>query len=439
MVSSSTIQWQQRIIYICRKRRYRFWISAFGLIAILSLTLLFWFHDTRPEFVVAFVERNAYERDIPTRESTARFERLHRITFADLIGEWNSDKHNPFRLRLLDPDPAPLSDDPNALKKRYQELKKLPNLVAVFDNCWGSDIMAVRPELLSFPVPIVFLNADHNAGLDTIPENLPYGKGRFFVGNSDRVPTELAALLPKLMDSQLNNTPATQADFMFVSEQDYALTQRFDAIWNSGSTLRPAHGVILPSLGDDSQKAASVRDAVREEIRADFKANGAVEDMQSRRKLLVLNSHARWGKELIDWLDSDFNNITVIAYQSSVSTQPDFSFGREESSNELILLTLSSQTIPPSLFLRYSRLQRQYPDVFARQDAPFFLRRCVLSMEMCCQVLRKFGGAEMAKLIDPATHSLQRDRLIDEWETYRAGNLHSSFGEHRFTRLGEVS
>lgn len=389
-------------------------LAFIAAVALLVSAGLWMCRDRRPELVIAFVERNALQTNSDLAKRYQLFEEIHRRTFERLVMEWNAQKR-AFRLRLLDAEPRPPVSDPSAtIALRYAALARIPNLVMVFDNHWGAEISKVRTQLCDFPAPIVFLNADH--------DQQDFGLARFFVGNSDPVPSEIAALLPKLMEQ----SKAGQKHFVFVSEEDYSLTKYFQEAWRS-SPYQPAATIFLPPINDE------VRDKKRTEI-----ANALRSDSlggPGGRKLVVLNAHGAWGKALLQWLDQEFENITVVAYQSALSFEAEFTFGKHEA-NELILLSTSPQTIPEKLFLRFRELQREFSEPFNRPDAPFFVRRCVLAMDLCATLLRKAEkkakGWPLPK--EQALHEYLRLACAD----YRPGLLHSSFGQHRFTLRGEV-
>jgi hypothetical protein len=130
---------------------------------------------------------------------------MHRRTFDQSVKEWNAEKHL-FRLRLLPSTlRQPISDPTSTIAQRYALLAQIPNLAMVFDNHWGAEINAVREQLSDFPTPVVFLNADH--------DQQDFGLAKFFVGNSDPVPYEIAALLPKLREQ----SKIDERDFLFGS------------------------------------------------------------------------------------------------------------------------------------------------------------------------------------------------------------------------------
>ena len=389
-------------------------VLLIGFALLLAGGGIWMFRDSRPELVIAFVERNALQRDDDLTKRYKLFEELHRRTFERLVMEWNKHKH-PFRLRLLSVDSRPpVSDPSDAIANRYAAFAEIPNLIMVFDNHWGGEINKIRAQLHDFPVPIVFLNADH--------DQQDFGLARFFVGNSDPVPFEIAALLPTLMEQ--SNTH--EKDFVFVSEADYSLTKHFQEAWKE-SAYKPAATILLPRQCDEkarNEKRKEIADAL----------GSAARGGQTGRQLVVLNTHGVWGEALLQWLDEAFENITVVAYQSALAFRAEFTFGRHEP-NELILLSTSPQTIPENLFLRFRQLQREFPEPFKRPDAPFFVRRCVLAMDLCVKLLRDVENKTQEL---PLKGDTLQEQLRLASATYRPGSLQSTFGRHWFTRKGEV-
>ena len=395
--------------------------SRKALYVVLSVALigifcsLFW--DRSDHFYIAFIERNAIVSDPSRARSSELFEQLHRRALEDLISEFNKTNSH-IRLRLLQRDPPPSKNETNYhryLASRYEGLAKHPKLLAVFDNCWGSDIRAIHAQLQQFPAPIVFLNADRN-GLD-------FGKDRFFVGNSDQVPNEISRLVSTIVGTNRSIDPA---NFVFVTEKDYLLRTNFDSVFQQNH-LSPAGTVELP--GDRAKSRAQFAKATAQ-IVAQFLRTDSWEEMQRRPKLLVLNGHAIWGEELLRWLDAKLHNLQVVTYQSAVSRAENFSFGMN--TNQLILLSASPQNIPESLFLRYRSLKERYKAPFQREEGVFFLRRCAVAMDLCTASLAK------AKWEQREPGARFKSKLGYAWASFRGATLSTSHGLCRFSREGEL-
>lgn len=432
------------------------WAVLIGVICVAAL-MTWRLHDGRPTLIVALVERDAPSANTKEDQRVEAFERLHRETLEDLIQEWNANKTNPFQLLLRKRDLGRQTLDPTELRRRYSLLRAEPNLIAVFDNCWGKDILKIRDALLDFPVPIVFLNADHNSGIGGIPEKEPYGKAKFFVGNSDAIPSQIADLLRQWVGQEKSAVLPKMDDFVFATEEDYLLTQRFEAVWveKSPTPLPPPSKRV--SLRLDASAPQTISDQMRKDacaaIYQAFAHGDSQPSMQARRKLLVLNCHAAWGKELLNWLDSTFENLTVIAYQATLGDDPNYAFGKQHpTNNEMILLSLNPQTIPDNLVVRYYGLQKKYPDDFQRVDAPFFMRRCVISMELCFESLRRLAKEQPKKIfltngnIDQAAFKQKMDNLHDSLLSSRTGQYYFDslgvlLGQNRFLfhKQGTVS
>jgi hypothetical protein len=379
------------------------------------------FSDRRRELKIAFLERNAEAVDPADAHGTILFETLHRRTLEQLVDDFN--KSNPeFRLCLLPPDPLPTREETKSksyLIDRYKRLEKQRDLAVVFDNCWGKDIADLAQQIRTFPAPIVFLNADRN-GLD-------FGDARLFVGSSDQVPAEICVILPKLL---CPNGLVAKADFLFVTEDDYALKDTFQKTLEQQQNLPPAAIIELP--GHDGKGPANRLELARAKslIVAKYLRGDEWDGMQKRPKVLILNSHSIWGRNLVSWLDATFQNLTVIGYQSLLSRTPGFTFG--SNNNELVLLSFSSQTIPEVLFLRFRNLQRNFPEAFARPDAVFFVRRCVVAMELLSAAL---NGRHWP---DVQPGSRFQSQLSFLWKRYRGGTLRTSAGLYRFSAEGDL-
>jgi len=394
--------------------------TAWVLFGSLVIGLAMWWWHTRPiELTVAFLERTYPDLDTARQGRQANFGKIHRITIDQLVTEFNANNKN-VRLRLLDADTPPTdaeaTDYSKFLSSRYAKLAKRRNLAAVFDNSWGTDIEPIAEKLRSFPAPIVFLNADRNG--------LNFGEARLFVGNADQVPSEISALLPKLL---VPLGDVQQEDVVFVTESDYKLGDRFKEAL-SAIDLTRNQPIEIPGKRATNRGELSRRKA---QIISQFLRDSSWDVMQERKKLLILNSHSDLGEELIPWLDLTFRKITVIGYQSMLSRAPGFTFGVGD--NQLILLSNSTQLIPEDLYLRYRRLKKGNEEVFARDDAPFYVRRCVVAIDICTEILRNRNWDEFG----PAS-SFLRPQLSHSCARLRGSEVHSSIGELQFSSEGEM-
>ena len=398
--------------------------------------------DRRPELVIALLERNAPGADLERQPRTELFEALHRLTLTELVKQYNR-KNLRFRLRLLERDTPriesnldrklPPERQPEKWKayliSRYEALAKLPNLAGVFDNAWGRDLLLIRTELRKFPAPIVFLNADHNFRIHpdenpgTRPNERGYGGPRFFVGNSDQVPEEIAAVLPKLLAP---SGTIDKSDFVFVTEQEYDLTGEFHRVLERHFP----EGYSTISLGGDRANNRLELARARADIITSFLKEGN-DKMPDRPKLLVLNAHDGWGGQLVPWLDDTFTNLTVVAYQSSISRAPGFAFGSATNRNRFVLLSVSPQNINRELFLQHRELEHRFPAEFRRKDAVFFVRRCIVAMDLCAAAL---ASRDWTNLEPPRFQT----QLAYAWQRFRGGSLRGTLGLYRFSNDGEL-
>jgi hypothetical protein len=433
--------WQTQSVLSKRSNRFIFFVV---LAVLVGCGVQLFLGDPRPELVIAFLERNAPGADPERQPRTELFEALHRLTLEELVKEYNR-KSSRFRLRLLKRDfPRIKSDlDRNKtpekqpdkwqayLAARYEALAKIRNLAAVFDNAWGRDLLRIRAELRKFPAPIVFLNADHNFRI--YPDENPgahlnergFGGPRFFVGSSDQVPEEIAAVLPRLLAP---SGVIQKSDFVFVTEQHYDLTTVFHSVLRRHFP-KGYDTIKLP--GDRAKNRLELARA-RADIITSFLDGGGWNNMSSRPKLLVLNAHDGWGGQLVPWLDDTFTNLTVIAYQSSISRAPGFAFGNATNGNRFVLLSVSPQNINRELFLQYREMKRRFPAEFRRGDAVFFLRRCIVAMDLCAAAL---ASREWTSLEPPARFQSQ---LAYAWQRFRGESLSGTLGFYRFSNDGEL-
>ncbi len=399
--------------------------------------------DRRPELVIALLERNAPGADPERQPRTELFEALHRLTLSELVRQYNR-KDLRFRLRLLERDIPRIESNLDRsltpeqqpekwkayLAARYEALAKLPNLAGVFDNAWGRDLLPIRTELREFPAPIVFLNADHNFRIhpDEKPGMRPnergFGGPRFFVGSSDQVPEEIAAVLPTLLAP---SGTIQKSDFVFVTENEYDLTSEFHRVLERHF---PEGYSTISLRGDRANNRLELARA-RADIITSF-LKGGWNNMPGRPKLLVLNAHDGWGGQLVPWLDDTFTNLTIIAYQSSISRAPGFAFGSSTNGNRFVLLSVSPQNINRELFLQHRELEHRFPAEFRRKDAVFFVRRCIVAMDLCAAALASRDWMSF----EPSSRF--QTQLAYSWQRFRGGSLRGTLGLYRFSNDGEL-
>jgi hypothetical protein len=409
--------------------------------------------DKRREKVILLLERGSPGMTEKAKERDRNFQDIHRHAFEQLIQEINQGMGLEFRLRLASKEDVETVLEKNlrykealsnldttkvasvqkeAWKKfidaRYVALREMPNLLLMFDNCWGMDILNRRAAIREFPVPIVFLNADHNLEIQPEPDGKDYGDARFFVGSSDRVPSEVCAILPVLQ--KYEKVPKDSL-ILFVTESDYKLTERFDKLFAELKERAPTLPEIKKRLLTGSPENRLQMAAARTDIVKQFLGD-SWKDMQKMQKLLVLNSHESWGAALIPWLDDTFDNLTIIAYQSSILRTETFTFGRKDSGNRLVLLSTSAQNINRELQLRIDALRKEFPKDYDRFDAPFFVRRCVIGMDLCREVLANRSWSNITDQIH-----FQR-QFSGAWKRFRGSGASGSLGRYRFSEKGEL-
>jgi len=368
-----------------------------------------------PVYSLALLERNWPYPEMTNRQNAAAFEAIHRLALEGLIADFNR-RENRYQLRLLPPDEAMDASKPldeiafqEYLTARYERLKGVSNLVAVMDNCWGKDILPRAESFKTFPVPVVFLNADHN--------QTNFGPGRLFVGSADQVPDEISIVLEKLVEDGRTNV-------VFVTEARYPLRARYAALLATNNItevrkapFRQVATVELPDyLAGDTNEIERARTSI----------SYAVQSVP--KPLILLNVHAQWGSALINWLDQNFNDIEVVGYQAILSRSMKVSFGEGE--NELIVLSSSNQQIPESLDLRMRGLRKSHPQIFEAAAAVFYVRRCVVGLGATVSALQ-------TNVFDAKDDLARRSLLLSNVAGFANGKFRTSLGEHRFSN-GEL-
>lgn len=391
-----------------------------GLLLFAMLVLYARYQEPR-ELVVVFLERNASDTEPGAMHKVELFEKLHRQTLVQLVKDFNRSNRK-FRLRLQEPSRMPnIGEEPDVYqRRRYGDLENIPNLIAVFDNSWGTDILKMKDSLRKFKVPVFFLNADKN---DT-----DYGPARFFMGNADNVPNEIIPVVKELF----KHGQVEESNTLFLSEKGYIVEKAFLRSFKEHDfSIQP---IALEERYNRNRRGL---DELRTMIIQGFLKDRNWEEMQKSKKLIILNSHSSWGMTLIPWIDRVFENTTIIGYQSVIVNTPGFAFGLKN--NRLIVLSVSDHSIPEELFLLRRKLRDRDPEPFQRLDSPFFVRRCVVAMDILTSTLKSQKGQNWKHLgEDTDSGHKARKRFLQALNRIKGREIEGNFGRFKILEDGSL-
>ncbi|MBI5431859.1 MAG: hypothetical protein HZA52_03400 [Planctomycetes bacterium] len=379
------------------------------------------------ERAILFIGRNL--------ESNA--ERIIVATLHDLISRANQDQP---RLNLtLEVTPAASP----TLAMVYAATRQRDDIVAIVDNSWGSEMETARDEIITTPQPIVFLNGDRNKH--------NYGDNRIYLGSGDGIPDALATIVldtsgyqtPLIVDSD-SGAPAPQQTVTPPSSPGDAPSHQFvtvvaedryqasdELLWSLrkrgfrqieyGETATHQDGTFVV-VKLDWQTAYEIPDrAALQRVRAEL-SRIYPSPRDQNRKLIVLQSHAPWGSQLLQWLDTSFEYATFIAYQSVLSSDRAVAF-RPDSTNELLLLGQSSTAVAENLVTLRDRMRLVDNELFRPENGDlFYMRRAVVAADLL------LASVERSRVASTDNSELLARRMSSEFGEFRARALATRIG-----------
>lgn len=346
----------------------------FACLVILLIALASWYLSRTEPLAIVYVGR--YE--------TPGFDELQERLIKDLVDSYNHDHPGGVRLSF-EKHNAKTITEPKALSRIYLDIARRNDVLAVVDNCWGSEIKSAQLAIETVHAPILFLNGDRN-GID-------FGTAigaRLFLGDAEVVKDQIVPLLKRLLNPNPPSTaptpyldpnpvgPAKAKQLVFLGEHDYQLTSSFlESLRESG--FQPK---VIELSGSSASLAQPEVERVKQEL---MEAVGNVGPNVS--KVIILNCHDAWGTALLDWIDRNLENVTVVGYESVSSHGFSAYFKNPTKHNKAIILGQSPRSVPDLLVALYQKQEQRHPAFYGQHNDLFFVRRCFVAIDLITRAL----------------------------------------------------
>lgn len=324
--------------------------------------------------LLTFVSRSPSEQELYVgffgRVKDSPYARIHRHAlthYMDLLSEDTPGYRFVLRPFYLDQNDALGKDEPSKLKWMYETIiASDERYVMVIDNTWAKHVQAVGSVVRERKIPMLSLNADKG------PTN--FGGYGIFMGHSDLAPGDLVTYMNEVIQ------PATVG---FVGEEDYWLTKEFLNL-----TKGPGDDPHGPTLQLDFQNLVATAETtdlekgqLQEQLKAWF-------DDAPQPAVLLLNVHNDWGHEIIDYVDENLKNVTILAASYAAREGKSSAFPRGDGGNHLILMTEPEDAVSKQVFHDAAMFRKAEPEDFEKRfNIPFYVKRCSDAAEIMRQAL----------------------------------------------------
>lgn len=288
------------------------------------------------------------------------------------------------------------------LVRAYEAIVADPRIAAVFDNSWAAELKDAAPIISESGIPVIALNADRGS--------VDYGDNVVFLGSDDNVPRRVSQFLKKVLGV---NSP------LFVAEQDYSLTQTFFVEMKSaGIAPEP---VLVKGKEVNQSELDSSKVKIADSILA-MKRSGV-------NPVVVLNVHNRWGKELIGFIDKNFDDVTIVggAYVHSSAASSTAKSSPVTRNNKLILLTYPADSASSKVVRDYIDLPGAVRDDIASVLQPqLFIKRCLDAVSI-------LGFAANESSATSSDRRVSRARIASVFRnSLRSGGFSNAIDSYRF-------
>lgn len=329
-----------------------------------------------------------------------------------LIGRHNSNGSSQSHLVLETEFQTKTTD----LESLYKKHSRRTDLALILDNGWGSEIKKALSTIKGIRAPVIFLNGDRNKGPEKEngeSEALDFGPGRLFLGAGDLLPSKMLPLIDDLVGTGMPWA------FVYESPKAYSLSGEFLRLFDKPDHVALGSGKRIPLNALQIQNRAEIS-KIHVDIRSAFK-----DPQDDTAKLIVLNVHRYWGTELIEWIGREFQNTTIIAYQSAVTSgKPIFV---QNASNQLILLGQTFDSVPGLLHDDHLKLVEQHAKLFCSEDDVFYMRRIAVAMSL--------GRRAINTALDITGGSSRTSSVIrNEIEALKGQEIETELGLIRFDK-----
>jgi hypothetical protein len=297
------------------------------------------------------------------RDQRPGFDDLHELALRKYINELNAELHD-VRLELKRFSIKVDDDHYNSRKVYEEQIAGNKQYVVVIDNTWGSELKSVADQIRDRGIPVIAINADK--------QDVDYYNNVVFIGYDDDVPEKIANFSKKIL---------RQNEIIFVTEKSYAFqTKRFLEEFKNSAIETTPREVSSAKVDKDEQKrlfeeldgdlkhALANRDALQ-------KAHG---DALPKRPAVIINTHAKWGEEIIRHINASFKGIDIVGGPYIVNQPQPAEFG-PNNNNKLIILTYPGDSATKKVYDVLNNIKFKNPQLTANsmQSSQLFVKRCL--------------------------------------------------------------
>jgi hypothetical protein len=225
-----------------------------------------------------------------------------------------------------------------------------PQFVVVVDNTWGKELQPMASLIREQKIPVIAINADK--------QSTDFSNNVLFIGHDDNVPYTVAAFSKKILTS----TPV-----VFITEDSYALKTEFRKAFDSEALT--VHTLSVSASTPETEE----RNRLFESL--DAKIYELQQNMQT--PTVILNTHAAWGVEIINHIDTRHKNVTMLGGPYIVNWTNSSQFGRNKNGNSLIMLTTPNDAVINKVYLDLKSTKYSNPEVSEIVNAQLFVKRCL--------------------------------------------------------------
>jgi len=304
-------------------------IISFGVWKIVRL-------KNKATFHIAYVGRySSLSDDAEAIARSANFHKIHEFALKKYIGQFNDGSEIKLSLKIFNNYKSP--DSTTAI---YERIAKDTTIIAIIDNCWGSELAGGSSEVIKrFGLPFISINADKN--------NLDFGTNSIFTGNGDYVPDDIAAFLKK----------AFQVDSVnFISESNYMLHNEYLKEFDT-MDIHIANQLLIKStkLAENDFTVADLKKVLAND------------------HMTVINTHSEIGTHIINQINEFCANEVIVGHAQIASTSDLKSF---TGSNKMLLSTQSENAVPLEILSDINDFKRQNKDLSTSLNLALFIERC---------------------------------------------------------------
>jgi len=353
---------------------------------------------TKPQKVIAYIGRFSNFRDtIPLHRQTPNpFDKMHETVLRQYLNELNAQSVNTqFILKIFDN-----RRDPRVSDSLYRyAIAPDTNIVMVLDNTWGEHLQPAAATIRQLRIPIISMNADRGKE--------DYGNAALFVGSDDDTPQDVAAFLRRALHCY---------KIIFITEVDYPLHQQYQQQFSIDSiTIAQQFDIVGKKSVEDQEVNLLFRRL------NDFFARTP----NAATIPVVINAHQKWGNRIVEFLDKNLNDATIVAPIMALDVAVANKVGG--SNNQLLVVSRPNDAVSRKLSNDLDQFRAASPKLFASASAPFFLKRCQDAIAILAGMPRIDSTLPTRAMVGRYLASLRDSLLVNESDVYE-------FSENRLVK-----